>query len=178
MPKRRSRPTIGSTRCTTRCTDATSWSAPTSAAVPTAAHRGSTARRSRTSRRTAWTGGWTNWRKNSGSERIVPSRSGGCTSPNRMASNGRWGSLTIQDRVVQMAAVLVLEPIFEADLEPEQYAYRPERSALDAVRQVERLVRSGAYGGGRRGLVRLLRQHPACRTDEVGVPAHQRSASS
>ena len=47
----------------------------------------------------------------------------------------------IKDRVVQMATVLVLEPIFEADLEPEQHAYRPERSALDAVRQVERLVR-------------------------------------
>jgi RNA-directed DNA polymerase len=49
----------------------------------------------------------------------------------------------IKDRVVQMAAVLVLEPIFEADLEPEQHAYRPERSALDAVRQVERLIRTG-----------------------------------
>ena len=35
----------------------------------------------------------------------------------------------IKDRVVQMAAVLVLEPIFEADLEPEQHAYRPERTA-------------------------------------------------
>jgi RNA-directed DNA polymerase len=49
----------------------------------------------------------------------------------------------IKDRVVQMATVLVLEPIFEADLEPEQFGYRPQRSALDAVRQVERLVRSG-----------------------------------
>ena len=39
--------------------------------------------------------------------------------------------------------MLVLEPIFEADLEPEQHAYRPERSALDAVRQVERLLRTG-----------------------------------
>src|SRR3954451_11186230 len=39
--------------------------------------------------------------------------------------------------------MLVLEPIFEADLEPEQHAYRPGRSALDAVRLVERLVRSG-----------------------------------
>jgi RNA-directed DNA polymerase len=44
---------------------------------------------------------------------------------------------------VQTATMLVLEPIFEADLEPEQHAYRPERSALDAVRLVERLVRSG-----------------------------------
>jgi group II intron reverse transcriptase/maturase len=46
------------------------------------------------------------------------------------------GIPTIRDRVVQMAAVLVLEPIFEADLQPEQYAYRPGRSALDAVRAV------------------------------------------
>jgi group II intron reverse transcriptase/maturase len=43
-----------------------------------------------------------------------------------------------------MATVLVLEPIFEADLEPEQHAYRPDRSAQDAVRQVERLLREGA----------------------------------
>jgi RNA-directed DNA polymerase len=49
----------------------------------------------------------------------------------------------IKDRVVQMAAVLVLEPIFEADLQPEQHAYRPEHSALDAVRQVESLLRAG-----------------------------------
>ena len=49
----------------------------------------------------------------------------------------------IKDRVVQTATMLVLEPIFEADLEPEQHAYRPERSALDAVRLVERLIRSG-----------------------------------
>ena len=65
------------------------------------------------------------------------------TSPNRMASNGRWGSARSEDRVVQMAAVLVLEPIFEADLEPEQHAYRPERSALDAVRQVHGLLNTG-----------------------------------
>ena len=80
----------------------------------------------------------------------------------------------IKDRVVQMAAVLVLEPIFEADLEPEQHAYRPERSALDAVRQVERLLREGSHGGGRRRLERLLRQHPPRRAHEIGGPAHQR----
>ncbi|HEY4268252.1 MAG TPA: reverse transcriptase domain-containing protein [Galbitalea sp.] len=50
---------------------------------------------------------------------------------------------TIRDRVVQMAVVLVLEPIFEADLEPEQHAYRAEHSALDAIREVHGLLNSG-----------------------------------
>ncbi|MEE8177428.1 MAG: group II intron reverse transcriptase/maturase [Acidobacteriota bacterium] len=53
------------------------------------------------------------------------------------------GIPTIKDRVAQMAAVLVLEPIFEADLQPEQYAYRSERSALDAVREVHRRLNEG-----------------------------------
>ena len=50
---------------------------------------------------------------------------------------------TIRDRVVQMAVVLVLEPIFEADLQPEQHAYRPDHSALDAIRQVHGHVSTG-----------------------------------
>ena len=53
------------------------------------------------------------------------------------------GIPTIRDRVVQMAVVLVLEPIFEADLLPEQYAYRPGRNALDAVRKVHSLLSTG-----------------------------------
>ncbi|MGH7174169.1 MAG: group II intron reverse transcriptase/maturase [Gemmataceae bacterium] len=53
------------------------------------------------------------------------------------------GVPTIRDRVVQMAAVLVFEPIFEADLPPEQYAYRPEKSALDAVQRVQALLGAG-----------------------------------
>ncbi len=53
------------------------------------------------------------------------------------------GIPTVKDRVVQMAAVLVLEPIFEADLQPEQYAYRPQRSALDAVRTVHARLTAG-----------------------------------
>ncbi len=53
------------------------------------------------------------------------------------------GIPAIRDRVVQTAAVLVLEPIFEADLPLEQYAYRPGRSALDAVRHVHKLINTG-----------------------------------
>ena len=53
------------------------------------------------------------------------------------------GIPTIRDRVVQMAAVLVLEPIFEADLQPEQHAYRPGRSALEAIGAVHSLVNTG-----------------------------------
>jgi RNA-directed DNA polymerase len=44
---------------------------------------------------------------------------------------------------VQMAAVVVLEPIFEADLLSEQHAYRSGRSALDAVNRVQELVKAG-----------------------------------
>jgi Reverse transcriptase (RNA-dependent DNA polymerase) len=53
------------------------------------------------------------------------------------------GVPAIKDRVAQTAAVLVLEPIFEADLQPEQYAYRADRSALDAVEHVHKLLNTG-----------------------------------
>ena len=50
---------------------------------------------------------------------------------------------TIRDRVAQTAAKLILEPIFEADLEPNAYGYRPKRSALDAVGKVDELLHQG-----------------------------------
>jgi len=53
------------------------------------------------------------------------------------------GIPTVKDRVVQTAALVVLEPIFEADLQPEQYAYRPERGAWDALRHVHTLLNTG-----------------------------------
>ena len=53
------------------------------------------------------------------------------------------GIPTIRDRVVQTAAKLVLEPIFEADFDPNAYGYRPKRSAQDAIRKVHQLLCSG-----------------------------------
>src|SRR3954468_23059386 len=53
------------------------------------------------------------------------------------------GIPTIRDRVVQAAVKLVLEPIFEADLEPAAYGYRPGRSGMDAVKAVHRLLCQG-----------------------------------
>jgi len=50
------------------------------------------------------------------------------------------GISTLWDRVCMTAAMLVLEPIFEADLPPEQYAYRPGRNAQQAVVEVEEVL--------------------------------------
>ena len=53
------------------------------------------------------------------------------------------GIPTIRDRVAQTAAKLVLEPIFEADLDPAAYGYRPGRSAGEAIPLVLSLLRQG-----------------------------------
>ena len=47
------------------------------------------------------------------------------------------GIPTIRDRVVQMAFVLVVEPIFDEDLQPEQHAYRPGHDAHGAIEAVQ-----------------------------------------
>jgi RNA-directed DNA polymerase len=54
------------------------------------------------------------------------------------------GIPTVRDRVVQMAATLVLEPIFEADFHPCSYGFRPKRHATQAL---ETLRRRGQRGG-------------------------------
>ena len=54
------------------------------------------------------------------------------------------GIPTVRDRVVQMAAKLVLEPVFEADFRPCSYGFRPRRSATQAL---ETLRERGARGG-------------------------------
>jgi group II intron reverse transcriptase/maturase len=54
------------------------------------------------------------------------------------------GIPTVRDRVVQMAAKLVLEPIFEADFEPCSYGFRPRRSAQMALERLRQLGNRGA----------------------------------
>jgi group II intron reverse transcriptase/maturase len=54
------------------------------------------------------------------------------------------GIPTVRDRVVQMAAKLMLEPIFEADFLPNSYGFRPKRSATMALEELRKL---GAKGG-------------------------------
>ena len=48
------------------------------------------------------------------------------------------GIPSIRDRVIQTAAKIVIEPIFEADFEDNAYGYRPARGAVDAVKEVHR----------------------------------------
>jgi len=53
------------------------------------------------------------------------------------------GIPTIRDRVAQTAVKLLIEPIFEADLDPDTYGYRPRRRASDAIERVGDLLRDG-----------------------------------
>jgi RNA-directed DNA polymerase len=53
------------------------------------------------------------------------------------------GIPSIRDRVIQTAAKIVLEPIFEADFESNAYGYRPARGAADAVKDVHRHLSRG-----------------------------------
>ena len=53
------------------------------------------------------------------------------------------GIPTVRDRIVQTAALLILEPIFEADFKDCSHGYRPGRSAHDAVRQIDQNLRQG-----------------------------------
>jgi group II intron reverse transcriptase/maturase len=55
------------------------------------------------------------------------------------------GIPTVRDRVAQMAAKLVLEPIFEADFLPVSYGFRPKRSATDALETLRKLGAKGHH---------------------------------
>jgi RNA-directed DNA polymerase len=53
------------------------------------------------------------------------------------------GIPTIKDRVAQMACLLVIEPIFEADFEEHSFGFRPKRSAQDAIAKIKEHLKSG-----------------------------------
>jgi RNA-directed DNA polymerase len=55
------------------------------------------------------------------------------------------GIPNIRDRVVQTAAKLVLEPIFEADFDPDSYGFRPKRSAHQALAAIRQALEQGMY---------------------------------
>jgi RNA-directed DNA polymerase len=53
------------------------------------------------------------------------------------------GIPTVKDRVVQMATLLILEPIFEADFEDCSYGFRPNRSAHQALEEIRGHIKAG-----------------------------------
>jgi len=53
------------------------------------------------------------------------------------------GIPTVRDRVVQMAVLLILEPIFEADFEDCSYGFRPGRSAHQALQEIQGHLQRG-----------------------------------
>src|SRR5258708_10806211 len=61
----------------------------------------------------------------------------------RGGGEGGGGIPTIRDRVAQTAAKLVLATIWEAELEPNAYGYRPRKSAQDAIQKVDELLHEG-----------------------------------
>ena len=53
------------------------------------------------------------------------------------------GIPTLKDRVVQMAVLLIIEPIFEADFQDCSHGFRPNRSAHQALEQIRQSIRDG-----------------------------------
>ncbi len=90
--KRRQKPDIAFTRCTTRSAARTSWRTPMPSAARIRAHRGWTVRTSWTSRRMASSDGLANWRLRSGKRLTDRTPSEECSYRNPTANSGRWAS--------------------------------------------------------------------------------------
>lgn len=86
------------------------------------------------------------------------------------------GIPTIQDRVVQTAAKLVLEPIFEADFEDSAYGYRPRLPRTRRGQGNAPADLPGLYRRGRRRFVEIFRHDPAFGPPQIGGPTHCRPA--
>ena len=93
---------------------------------------GSTGRPWRRLRSSGWIACWARSRLSSPEGRIARCRFGGSTIPKPQGGVRPLGIPTVKDRVVQQAARIVLEPIFEADFLPVSFGFRPRRSATDA----------------------------------------------
>ena len=90
-------------------------------------------------------------------------------------ANGKLRPLgipTVRDRAVQMAALLILEPIFEADFEECSYGFRPGRSAHLALKEIQEHLRAGycaVYDDGTGPI-----PHAPARTDQAAQPTPER----
>jgi len=139
--KAKGSPAIGSTRCTTSCTARTSRPTPTNAAVPMTAL---VCRRADLCDIEAY--GLNQWLEELTQalhrKTYQPQAVRRVWIPRQTASNGRWASRRPGPCRTDGCGV-VLEPIFEADLQDEQFAYRPGRSALAALEAVRGLLCGG-----------------------------------
>ena len=115
--------------------------------------------------------------------------------PKADGSKRPLGIPTIRDRVAQMALMLVMEPIFEADFCEHSYGFRPKKSAHEAIDAIACAMHQGQtqvidadpVSGHGAGSVEILRQHPARQTHGDrgrthcrwgGVSPHQTMAES
>jgi len=120
----------------TRFADRTFSKKPTAAAVRTPELRGSTGRRSSRSTLKDSNDGWKGCGRSLVSGRYVPKPLLRVWIPKSNGGQRPLGIPCISDRVVQMAAVLIIGPIFEADLLSQQYGFRPGLDAKMALRRV------------------------------------------
>src|SRR5258708_23450710 len=78
-------------------------------------------------------------------------------------ANGKLRPLgipTVRDRVVQMATLLILEPIFEADFLDCSYGFRPGRSAHQALEEIRAQLQAGGLAGDNPHLQRFFNSIP------------------